>query len=539
MATAGQVRMWIRELVEWDPADVRKLEPTALGEGLRVLLEHTPRLLMAAEEDSTYSWFLLNSDSGLWQRGNEAVQSRRPTGELRELIARTNRDYRDELLGGAVAGTIKGLAGKGPEDRVQAIAPVLKALDRLATPRAALETAAAMTEVVINDDLRGAERLGVRTCKRVELDGDPRYLGAPNGVIDLRDGSLLSPASGADALVSASLPDPFDLAAQHPDVDRLLAHQDQALREWTITALARTLHGASGVKKAFFLVGERDGGKSTLLAAVQAALGGQYAQALGAGALAPQRQGGGATPDVKGVVAPTRFAVAPEAKNARIDVERFKALTGSDPQSWRPLYQSPRTQPPMAVLWLVGNELPLEWIAADGPAASRVWVVEYRSIPEHLRDVRMLRAFEGVSAEARARRQALVALLVRRAIELDPYQPLTPPDEVMASTDDWLAQARGDLGQWISEALEPHPGGKLYSRDLWAAALAASGGRDEAFGRPRRAVTEMARTLHGLGNQSVLRDADGKTARGWHNWRLTDEAAQTLLDADPKKGLFK
>ena len=177
-------------------------------------------------------------------------------------------------------------------------------------------------------------------------------------MIDLHTGQLLPPEEGRRALVTMSLPDPFDPEAEHPDVERLTAHLPRELAGYVWAMLAYCLHGQPA--RAFVvLTGPTGGGKSTLARAVQAALGPAYAGALGEGAVTPQRGGRGAnqaTPDMETVMPPRRIAFSPEVENLKPDPARLKALTGGDLQSWRPLYGHPRSGVPTATLWLLGNK---------------------------------------------------------------------------------------------------------------------------------------------------------------------------------------
>ena len=66
---------------------------------------------------------------------------------------------------------------------------------------------------------------GLTECHTRELN-PLRYLGAPNGVIDLTTGRLLPPVEGRRCLVTFSLPDPYDPDVTHPDVEQLTAHLD-------------------------------------------------------------------------------------------------------------------------------------------------------------------------------------------------------------------------------------------------------------------------------------------------------------------------
>ena len=519
----------MRRLADWDPTDENKLEPGVNGNAHRVLLEHGWRLLLAAEDDGSYTWFLRGEGNGIWRAGNEALQSRPPTAELRELITRSNRDYRDYLLKAAWDGDLFGEM-KDADKRVAAVAPTLKALDRQATPAAAIDTMRAMAPAVINAELRGTpEEYGVTRCSRADLDANSRYLGASNGVLDLVDGDLLTGAAAAAALVTAQLPDEFDGAAQHDDVARLVAHQTPEAAEWTLDALAYGMRGVTTGEKALnVIIGAPNGGKSTLVEAVQAAFG-AYVATLDDGALAPARRGGNATPSMATVMPPTRWAFAPEMKGLWIDPARVNALTGTDSQAWRDLYQSVRKQRPMATIWLVGNEMPknIADLVEDAATVSRLRIVEYAAIPPEARQPRMLSAFDG--AGGKRARQALVAELVRRVLRQGD-EPPEMPASVAASSAAQIAAARGEAATWIRAAVEEYEGGVLTTAELWQAALAESGGKDQAWGKDRQQIVALARSIYDLPNVRQIKRA-GKQERGWRDVRLVDD---DFLDDEPE-----
>ena len=296
---------------------------------------------------------------------------------------------------------------------------------------------------------------GLTQCETGQFDGT-RWVGAPNGVIDLRDGRLLPPGEGRKALVTASVPDPYDPDAAHPDVDRLTEHLSGDLAEWLWGQLAYCLHGVPA-RTFVVLTGPAGGGKSTLARAVQAALGAAYAGALADGAITPQRGGRGAnqaTPDMEAVMGPRRVVFSPEVENLQPDTARVKALTGGDLQSWRRLYGHPQAQVPTASLWLLGNKPPQGLGLTDPAMLERIRAVPYSPIPEQERDPRLIEAFHGDSPAAQKRRQALTAKLVRIATILTPGNPPQPALEVLNAVDELREADPGPVGVWLTRQRE-------------------------------------------------------------------------------------
>ena len=140
-----------------------------------------------------------------------------------------------------------------------------------------------------------------------EVNADLRVLGAPNGVIDLETGKLLSGKSAAAELVSWHVPDPYTPGARHADADKLTEHLDDLDAEWLWQAFGFAL-GDVPSRRAYFLRGETKGGKSTMLDAIRCALGTPYGSVVPSGALS-------VSPDGKGEGQPLNYYsfTAPES----------------------------------------------------------------------------------------------------------------------------------------------------------------------------------------------------------------------------------
>ena len=113
---------------------------------------------------------------------------------------------------------------------------------------------------------------GLKVVYEDNLHLDGRFLGAPNGVIDLDTGELLTGPQAREKLVTRSIPDPYIPDAEHPDVERLLSHLPGDSRDYLLGALGFALRGHPS-RRFYVLLGAPRGGKSTLLEAVRAALG--------------------------------------------------------------------------------------------------------------------------------------------------------------------------------------------------------------------------------------------------------------------------
>lgn len=371
------------------------------------------------------------------------------------------------------------------------------------------------------DQLHGA----LTECDAADLDA-VRWLGAPNGVIDLHTGRLLPPAEGRRALVTRWLPDPYDPSAEHRDAELLTAHVPTVLAVYVWDSFGFSLLGQPS-RRFLVVIGPPGGGKTTIARAVAAALG-CYAGPLAEGAIAPTRGGRGAnapTPDMASIMPPRRLALGAEVEKMRPDVARLKAATGGDPLPRRELYQPLSEGVPTATLVLFGNQAPERLGLDDQAVVDRARAVPYPGLPEGERDSRLVNAWNGDDPEAVRRRQAVAAKLVRHAANQTPGVPPEPPAEVLAYVDELREADIGEVGVWLRDRVRRgSEGDVLAAAEVHRAigdALGAEGeGKDwRVDGLSRQQVTVKLRNLHGLG-QSKSHTVNGVSVRGWRGWRI-------------------
>ena len=180
------------------------------------------------------------------------------------------------------------------------------------------------------DDLRehGEPCTRVTECRAEDLDQNMRYIGARNGVVDLNDGKLLPPEQGRKALVTARTPVPFDPTATHPGVDRLFSHLGRDAERWWWEVLGSALRTVP--KRLYAAVGEPNGGKTTLLNAINWTLG-PYARKAARGVLSGRNRQSETqlTPGLTVWFMPVRFVLIEEEKRRQtLDAGLVKDLTG-------------------------------------------------------------------------------------------------------------------------------------------------------------------------------------------------------------------
>lgn len=354
-----------------------------------------------------------------------------------------------------------------------------------------------------------------------ELDADGRYLGAPNGIVDLDSGRLLTGASARRCLCTRTLPNPYHPGAKHRDVDRLFAHVPPDEREWLIGALGYALRGIPS-RRIYLLRGPTAGGKSTLFKAVQAALGEHAGAVEQRTLLAPGRHSSntGPTPENERWTN-RRLLFCSEPVTGRLDWVGLKAKSGGDPLPFRRLYANydERQRHVTATLVLAANPETMPAPPLDDEALyERVRVLEYPQVPPGARDLD-LEARLPRDPEAR---QALAALLIRAAVT-NPSLPEDVPSVVEARAA-LLDESLGEAGRWVRSALVPDQGGVVTTAELWSAALKAKAAGEpedaaKTWGLTRKALLDRVKRIYKLGNAVQIK-VSGQNLRSWRGLKL-------------------
>ena len=380
---------------------------------------------------------------------------------------------------------------------------------------------------------------GLTVAEHTDLDADTRYLGAPNGVIDLHAGGLLPPEQGRATLTTSSVPHDFDPAAQCDHLDALLGKLPPDECDWLMRGLGYALRGWPS-RRMYLLLGEAGGGKTTMAAALKAALGPDYCRELADGTLAQKSESAEGAPRPElGLLTSRRIAIA-EEPGGKLAGPVIKKLTGDGTVVWRALYSNEILERRVtATIVMASNpESMPELDMLDSGLRERVRVLPYAPIPEGERDAGLRwRVVE------KAASQAFLARLVWYAA--DTTAPPMDIPTVQAARDSLRDDRLGDAGDWLLTAIAPALGSAVHATALWQAAQSASGdavGGSSAFGMRRSSFTRLARRIHHLPVSRNVRSG-GVVAKGWADWRLIppDEMAEEpdaaeemwLLPAEP------
>lgn len=194
-----------------------------------------------------------------------------------------------------------------------------------------------------------------------QLDARPYDLNTPNGIIDLRTGTLSPPDPAALHTRSTQVAPDFDAA--HPLWDKFLADTfagDPDMIAFIARALGLSLVGQVLEQVFFFAFGAGANGKTTLLSVIQHLVGlgnGGYGASAPAEMLLATKNHG--HPAELARLQGQRLTVTSELDDGqRFDEARIKQLTGKDTISARFMNRDWFDFTPTHTLWLLANHQP-------------------------------------------------------------------------------------------------------------------------------------------------------------------------------------
>lgn len=252
-----------------------------------------------------------------------------------------------------------------------------------------------------------------------EFDTDPNLLNCMNWTIDLRTGA--GKAHDPSDKITSLVPVSYDPNAGEPTLflktlNRAFAKdQTGQAAQYMLMAMGYGLRGNNSEQVAFFIEGDTNTGKTTVLEAVAEVLGQDLADCtIKPRVLAKNKYGQGAADTDVNKLRGRRFAAITEAAaSLSIDEDAFKSLVGSGFASLRMLYGERFTVPVTWTLFVAANETPT--VDRWEPAIARRMVVfdSGPTVPEPERDTSLKHRI--VTEEA----EQIVALLVRKSVEYE------------------------------------------------------------------------------------------------------------------------
>ena len=294
-------------------------------------------------------------------------------------------------------------------------------------------------------------------------NADPLLLGSPNGVIDLRTGTLR--AGRREDKITMSVGVPFDMGARWTRWERFLLEifdGDKDLVDFVWRAVGYSITGSTREQVIFLLYGTGANGKTTFLNAIRRAFG-QYAHNAPFSTF--EHDGRSSIPADVADLAGCRFITSSETGEAsRLNEQRVKVLTGGDPVTARGFYKPFFTFTPTGKPWLSVNHKPRVTDDSHG-FWRRVRLIPFLRQFKEDAD----RNLERVLAEEAP---GILNWAVRGCIEWQ-ARGLTPPAIVSDAVEDYRRES-DPLGEFIASRcnVDPKcaaPGAMLYREyQAWA-----------------------------------------------------------------------
>lgn len=301
--------------------------------------------------------------------------------------------------------------------------------------------------------LKVAHALPGDSVRLEDFDKEPLTMGVSNGVLDMRSngaGAILRKGTPEDLIFENTEVD-FDPTASSPLWDSYLATflPDADYRAFVQKVLGYTLLGDNRERLMIFLQGGTSTGKSTIISAIERAVGG-YATTVAANALFREKQDAGPAPEMLAAM-PKRIVFSSEiGTHHRLHADVIKRLTGGDKVSARALYSNEMvTRRPSFTPVIATNSMPT---IQDGDTAlwRRILVLPFdNSVPQgSVPDKRI----EDDEAATEAVLSWLVAGLVSYLCE-PTLSPETWPKNVRDRRKEFIS-GTSDLQEFLSQATE-------------------------------------------------------------------------------------
>lgn len=260
-------------------------------------------------------------------------------------------------------------------------------------------------------------------------DADPWLFNCQNGTIDLRTGELRE--HRREDLITKLAPVEYDPEATHPMWDDLLdrvTRGDSDTRAYLQKAAGYTLTGSTREDKAFCLVSEGGGGKTSFLEPIVKTMGG-YATIAEDNTFVAQHAGASGHSEDVAALAGARLVICTEMGRGKLAEERFKRMTGGDSIRASRKHERSFEFTPQFKLWMAMNRA-LRADDEDTGVWRRLRYIPWLPIPEDERDPRVKETL----LRDTAARKAILAWMVAgcRAYLSD---GLGDPPAVIAATE--------------------------------------------------------------------------------------------------------
>ena len=478
---------------------------------MRTMRRHAADLLVVIPDDGSRSYLRAVSNGDVWAKSDDAID---------HIIADTALEWATHAL-------------RDKDVDRNLAAHVVRWQKRLSatTGRNAAQDSVGRVRLRWRDD--GMAPPSLTQCRESEIDASRRYIGAPNGVIDLDTGRLITGAAARSLLVSRSVADPYDPEARHPAIEGLLNHLGEDERRYLLAALGFALRG-NPARRFYLLAGHRNGGKTTVLAAAKACVGdvkaGGYGMTIQPSVLLTDRlqHANGHQGGLYGVQ-DARIATVSEIPDGRgkFNTGLLKTLTGGDYDSIRDVGEKAGpSRPATATVFVAANPPDFDRLdLTDSALEDRARILPYPTLPNDRRNPDVLNT---VQNDPKAR-QTMLAMMVRSATAFaeNPYPPADIPS-VVEAVEERRQASIGEVGQWLRDnVVVTRRGDHLLTTDDLISALAITYPPDDKgryAGQSRKNVLAMAREVVAGLPAAKVSSVGGHKGRGYRGVRLATEA---------------
>lgn len=303
------------------------------------------------------------------------------------------------------------------------------------------------------------ERVSIGSDRIGSLDADPWVLNVANGTIDLRTGSIRR--HRREDLMARLCPTPFDPTAKCPlwlQTMSLVFGADEELMGFWQRLCGYLLTGTTGEQCLPICHGSGQNGKSTILNALMAMLGTDYATKAPSNLLMVRRTEQHPT-ELANLHGKRLVAAIETEQGARINESLVKELTGSDPITCRRMREDFWTFNPTHKVILSTNHKP-QIRGTDHAIWRRILLVPFNvAIPADQLDKSMP---ERLARES----SGVLAWCVRGCLEWQKMGGLVPPKIVTASTDRYKSD-QDTLAQFIEDRCFLHSSTKARAGEIW------------------------------------------------------------------------
>lgn len=319
-----------------------------------------------------------------------------------------------------------------------------------------------------------------------QLDADPLLIGVLNGVLDLRDGTLLE--EPASALVTKRVPVAWDPASTCPMWDKFLGEVfdgDQELIEFLGRWVGYCLTGETREHKLLVLHGEKSrNGKSTVLETLLGLLGPDYAHGAKPKVISAERGHGEHDTD-RNAMRGRRMTVIDEwPRGVGFSEDMIKRATGAATQSGRGICEEETNFRGTTKITIGSNPL-IEIIGEDDATWNRVLYLPF--------EVSFLgREDKTLGAKLAKELPGILVWAVRGCLEWQ-RRELDEPARVKAHTAEAREDA-DDLARWAAASLDFGPTYSASPTELAASWAAWAEGQKLPPKLARRITARTARS---------------------------------------------